>query len=277
MNKTEKEIYVPLKAYNNKKFLNSKEARTIRILAEYLEPESRFEKLDIEDTIVFFGSARVLSKGEAEEKVKTAEKTYKIDNTEENKLIYEKAERDLIMSRYYEDARELAKRITLWSKEIRNKKHRFIICSGGGPGIMEAANKGAAEANGVSIGLNISLPHEQYPNPYITKSLSFEFHYFFMRKFWFFYLAKAMVVFPGGFGTMDEFFELITLIQTGKSDKQLPIVLYGSRYWSEVLNFDAFIKWGTISPEDKDIFKITDNIDEAFNYIKDELTNHYLR
>jgi uncharacterized protein (TIGR00730 family) len=142
---------------------------------------------------------------------------------------------------------------------------------------MEAANKGAAEANGVSIGLNISLPHEQFPNPYITKSLSFEFHYFFMRKFWFFYLAKAMIVFPGGFGTMDEFFELITLIQTGKSDKPLPIVLYGSEYWNDVLNFDAFIKWGTISKEDKEIFKITDNVDDAFRYIKGELTNHYLR
>jgi uncharacterized protein (TIGR00730 family) len=272
-----KDIYIPLKAYNNKNFLNSKEARTIRILAEYLEPESRFEKLDIEDTIVFFGSARVLSKAEAKERVENSESRYKTDNSKENRLLYEKAKRDLIMSQYYEDARELAKRITLWSKEIHNEKHRFIICSGGGPGIMEAANKGAAEANGVSIGLNISLPHEQFPNPYITKSLSFEFHYFFMRKFWFFYLAKAMIVFPGGFGTMDEFFELITLIQTGKSDKPLPIVLYGSEYWNDVLNFDAFIKWGTISKEDKEIFKITDNVDDAFKYIKGELTNHYLR
>ena len=272
-----KDIYIPLKAYNNKNFLNSKEARTIRILAEYLEPESRFEKLDIEDTIVFFGSARVLSKAEAKERVENSESRYKTDNSKENRLLYEKAKRDLIMSQYYEDARELAKRITLWSKEIHNEKHRFIICSGGGPGIMEAANKGAAEANGVSIGLNISLPHEQFPNPYITKSLSFEFHYFFMRKFWFFYLAKAMIVFPGGFGTMDEFFELITLIQTGKSDKPLPIVLYGSEYWNDVLNFDAFIKWGTISKEDKEIFKITDNVDDAFRYIKGELTNHYLR
>ncbi len=274
MNKKNRDI--PPKAYNNKIFLNSKEARTIRILAEYLEPESRFEKLDVEDTIVFFGSARVIPKEKAEKRVVELEKTLDSSNSEETRFEYEKAKRALIMSQYYEDAKELAKKITQWSKDIHNKRHRFIVCSGGGPGIMEAANRGAAEADGVSIGLNISLPHEQFPNPYITKSLSFEFHYFFMRKFWFFYLAKAMIVFPGGFGTMDEFFELITLVQTGKSEKHLPIVLYGSQYWNEVLHFESFVKWGTISEEDKNIFKIIDNVDDAFEYIKGELTKHYL-
>lgn len=262
------------KAYKNEEFLTSREARVIRILAEYLEPETRFEKFNVKDTIVFFGSARIISEKEALKRLKALEKrkrTKKVD------VLLDEARKDLVFSKYYEAARELAKKITEWSKEIHNEEHRFIVCSGGGPGIMEAANRGASEAGGVSIGLNISLPFEQEPNPYITRELAFEFHYFFMRKFWFVYLAKAIIVFPGGFGTMDEFFELITLIQTKKIDKYVPIVLFGKEYWDEILNFEALVKWGTISEEDLELFKFFDSVDEAFSYIKEELTREYLK
>jgi len=182
----------------------------------------------------------------------------------------------LEMSKYYEATRELARRLTLWSKELEGGERRFVVCSGGGPGIMEAANRGASEAKGENIGLNISLPFEQNDNPYITRRLSFEFHYFFMRKFWFTYLAKAMVVMPGGFGTLDELFETLTLVQTGRVKKKMAIVLFGQDYWSKVLNLEALVEFGTISPTDLDLFILTDSVDEAFEYVTRELEHYAL-
>lgn len=252
-----------LKAYKNETFMNSPDARELRILSEYLEPNARLEDYDISDTIVFFGSARILPRDVAEKQLAAAR--------DENTGI-EAAERKLMMSRFYEDARELARRMTEWSKELEDKTRRFLICTGGGPGIMEAANRGASEAGGINIGFNISLPFEQHFNPYITRELNFEFHYFFMRKFWFLYLAKAMVVFPGGFGTMDELFETLTLIQTKKSKKQLPIILYGKEFWGDVLNLDALVKYGTISAEDLKLFHVTDSVDEAFEHLVGQLS-----
>ncbi len=256
-----------LKAYKNETFMNSPNARELRILAEYLEPASRLDQYEVSDTIVFFGSARILPRDVAEKQLETAR--------EENTGI-EVAERGLMMSRYYEDARGLASRMTEWSKKLEDKKRRFLICTGGGPGIMEAANRGASEAGGINIGFNISLPFEQHFNPYITRELNFEFHYFFMRKFWFLYLAKAMVVFPGGFGTMDELFETMTLMQTGKSKKKLPILLYGREFWNDVLNLDALVKYGTISAEDLKLFHVTDSVDEAFEYLVGKLSGSAL-
>jgi len=207
-------------AYKDEQFLDSDEARPLRILAEYLEPLQIFCRERIHDTIVFFGSARLTPDGP--------------------------------LGRYYEEARELARLITAWSKSLPSNAHRYIICSGGGGGIMEAANRGASEAGGRTIGLNIGLPHEQRPNPYITRELSIEFHYFFMRKLWFAHLARALVAFPGGFGTLDEMFEILTLEQTRKLDRSIPVVLYGSSYWKEIINFEALVRHGTISREDLD-------------------------
>ncbi len=257
----------PVKAYWNKGFLKSRDARTLRILAEYLEPESRFEDLDISDTIVFFGSARVLPRDEA---------TAALEATRNDGGDVAAAERRLTMSRYYEDCRELARRLTEWSKNLEKTRRRFVVCTGGGPGIMEAANRGASEAKGLNVGLNIALPHEQSGNPYITRELAFEFNYFFMRKYWFIYLAKALIAFPGGFGTMDEFFELMTLIQTDKLKKKIPIILYGSSYWDEVINFDALVKFGAIDAKDLDLFHRTDNVDDAFAFITRELEDKFL-
>ncbi|MBL6931535.1 MAG: LOG family protein [Rhodospirillales bacterium] len=254
----------PVKAYKNIAFLKRREARTMRILSEYLEPESRFEDFNVSDTIVFFGSARVQSGEDASAALKAARETG------DDKAIA-RAEQNLTMSRYYEDARELAKRLTIWSKGLEKGRRRFVVCTGGGPGLMEAANRGASEAKGLNIGLNISLPHEQNDNPYISRELNFEFNYFFMRKFWFTYLAKALVAFPGGFGTMDEFFELITLLQTQKLGKKVPIVLFGASFWNEVINFDALARYGTISAEDLDLFVRLETVDEAFDYITGEL------
>ncbi len=255
--------YRAVKAYENLEWINSRDARPLRILAEYLEPESRFEEMDIEDTIVVFGSARLLPRDVAEER---------LEETRRDGGDVAKAERDLKMSSYYEDARELSFRLTEWSKNLEEGKQRFVICSGGGPGIMEAANRGASEAKGLNIGLNISLPFEQNDNPYITRRLSLEFHYFFMRKFWFTYLAKAIVVMPGGFGTLDEFMEVVTLVQTLKIKKDLPIVLFGKDFWSNVVNFQTLIDYGTISAEDVDLFFQTDSVDEAFEYVTQKLT-----
>ncbi len=273
----------PIKAYKNLKFLNSPDARALRILAEYLEPLTRFKKYQIVDTIVFFGSARTKPMKEArarlreiEEKVKEFE--LKGKNVPQSLLDKRaKAEVDLYMSRYYEDAVELARLITEWSKGLGDANgHRFVVCSGGGPGIMEAANKGAAKAKGLSIGLNISLPYEQKSNPYITKELIFEFHYFFMRKFWFAYLAKALVIFPGGYGTLDELFEILTLLQTGKIKKKMLVLIYGSEYWRKIVNFDAMVEHGVIDKDDLKLFKFVDSPVEAFEYLKNELTKHYL-
>ncbi len=246
------------KAYKSEAFMNSPDARELRILSEYLEPESRLERHDVSDTIVFFGSARIRSREEAEAGLKAA----KAEGGD-----VKDAERKVMMSRFYEDARALAGKLTTWSKELEDRKRRFLVCTGGGPGIMEAANRGASEADGINIGLNISLPFEQHFNPYITRELNFEFHYFFMRKFWFLYLAKALVVFPGGFGTMDELFEALTLIQTGKSKKKMPIVLFGTEFWGDVLNLEALVKYGTISEKDLDLFHTTDSVDDAYDYI----------
>jgi len=238
----------PVKAYKNLKFLNSPDARALRILAEYLEPLSRFKKYQIVDTIVFFGSARTKPMKEAKANLREIEAKIK-DLESKGKpvpqsLIEEraKAEIDVYMARYYEDAVELARLITEWSKSLGDANgHRFVVCSGGGPGIMEAANKGAYKAKGLSIGLNISLPYEQKPNPYITDELIFEFHYFFMRKFWFVYPAKALIIFPGGYGTLDELFEVLTLLQTKKIKKKMVVLIYGSEYWRKIINFDAMV------------------------------------
>ena len=258
----------PPKAYANTDFLKSREGRPIRILAEYMEPEQRLHEAGIEDTVVFFGSVRTLPRDVAQERLKEAEAQGSED-------AIARAQRNLEMSRYYEAARELAFRMTKWSEELCATRgdpgHRFSVVTGGGPGAMEAANRGASEANGPSIGMNISLPSEQALNQYITDGLAFEFHYFFMRKFWLVYLTKAVVVMPGGFGTLDEFMEVLTLIQTGKIRRKMPIVLFGSEYWGKIINLEPMAEFGTISPEDLDLFYITDDVDNAFDWLKDQL------
>lgn len=265
------------KAYENIEFLKGTYGREIRILAEYAEPRARFIREKIEDTIVFFGSARVLPQKEALNKLKLLEeKIKKVKSDKKFFKEYEKAKIAYLMSRYYEEAFQLSKMLTKWSNKLDHKK-RFVICSGGGPGIMEAANKGALIAGGKSIGLNISLPHEQFPNPYISDELNFEFHYFFMRKFWFVYLAKAMVIFPGGFGTMDELFEVLTLLQSQKIQKHLIVVLYGKEYWSKIINFPEMIRLGVISKKDMKLFKVCDNPEETFKFLKKELTRYFLK
>ncbi len=266
-----------IKAYKNKDFLNSSSARLIRILSEMIEPAARFRKYKVKDTVVFFGSSRIFSRSVTSLKLKMIKKRIKKVSPSLNlKHQYEQAKRDVTMSRYYEDARLLAKRLTHYFKGLRKKGKNFMICSGGGPGIMAAGNQGAKIADGKSVGLNISIPMEQYPNPYQTKDLAFEFHYFFIRKFWFFYLAKALVVFPGGFGTMDELFELLTLTQTRKYRKPLPVILFGRDYWRRVINFDEMHKWGTISKEDLKLIKVFDDVNETFNYLKKQLTKHFI-
>jgi hypothetical protein len=257
------------KAYKNLEFLSSREARTLRILSEYLEPQARFARYGIKDTVVFFGSARTLDPEDAARQLEAA-------RAGGDAGAAAAAERSVRLARYYDDARLLAKQMTEWSKSLSRTSRRFIVCSGGGPGIMEAANRGASEAAGISIGLGISLPNEPTMNRFITRELGFEFHYFFMRKFWFVYLAKALVVFPGGFGTMDELFELLTLVQTGKSAKRMPIVLYGSEFWSDVLRLDALVRWGTISPGDLELFRVVDTVDEAFDHLTSQLQSLYL-
>lgn len=268
----------PLKAYKNPEFLSSVDARSIRILAEFLEPLSRFRRFGIKDTIVFFGSSRIVPRAIARKRLSDLEKRLKHSHRSsktKGKLL-EDARVDLEMSRYYADAVELSRLLTKWSLSLDNDR-RFVVCSGGGPGIMEAANKGARLAGGPSIGLNISLPFEQAANKYIPKELNFEFHYFFMRKFWFVYPSKALVIFPGGFGTMDELIEVLTLMQTGKIKKKMTVVIYGKDYWDDVINFNSMLKWRTISPQDLELFKFADTPHEAFQYLKDQLTRNYLR
>jgi uncharacterized protein (TIGR00730 family) len=256
----------PVKAYRNQGFLNSKDARALRILAEYLEPKSRFERHRVDDTIVFMGSARLKSREEAEQALRAAEAGGDLEG----------ARMAVTMSAYYEAARELAFRLTQWSKALDRDERRFVVCTGGGPGIMEAANRGAAEARGTNVGLTISIPAEEFDNPYVTRDLAFHFHYFFMRKFWFAYLAKAVIVFPGGFGTLDELFELLTLVQTRKMRKPMPIVLFGTEYWRQVIDFDALVRHGTISAHDVDLMHRTDSVDDAYDWIVRELAEHAL-
>ena len=254
------------KAYRNEAFLNSRDGRALRILAEYLEPKSRFEHDNIDDTVVFMGSARTLSRERAEAALKKAE----ADGQSDSELAA--AQMALKMSVYYEAARTLAHRLTDWSKALDSIEKRFVVCTGGGPGIMEAANRGAAEARGVNVGLTISLPMEEFDNPYITHGMAFHFHYFFMRKFWFYYLAKAVIVMPGGYGTLDELFELLTLVQTHKMRKPMPIVLFGTEYWREVINFDALVKHGMINAADVSLVYRTDSVDEAYDFLVKHLT-----
>lgn len=261
----------PPKAYNNFEFLNSPAARPIRILCEYEETRQRLRKEGVKHTIVFFGSARTRSSDEAERMLAEARDACERDpHGDEARLNLRKAELMQRMSRYYDDARELARRLTEWSMG-RELDRQYVITSGGGPGIMEAANRGAADAGGRSLGLGISLPFEQGVNDWVTDELAFEFHYFFTRKYWFLYMCKALVIFPGGFGTLDELFETLTLVQTGKIKKKLPIVLFGDDYWSRVLNIEAMAEYGTISPKDLDLFMKTDSVDEAFEFIVSEL------
>jgi len=265
-----------VKAYNNIEFLNSPDARVIRLIAEFLEPARRFKREGIRDTIVFFGSARVMPRSKAVQRVKDASR-----NAHNRRQVSSKAKEqidaakiDLEMSRYYEDAVKLAQLITKWTKKL-SQKNRFMISSGGGPGIMEAANKGAKLAGGRSVGLNISLPFEQSSNPYIPDELNFEFHYFFMRKLWFVYLSKAMVMFPGGFGTFDETFEVLTLVQTRKLKKKVTVILYGKEYWQKTLNFDNMVRLRLINPEDLKLFRFADTPEEAFEILVREMRKNY--
>jgi uncharacterized protein (TIGR00730 family) len=266
----------PVKAYKNLGFLNAKDARPIRILSEFLEPLSRFRYFGVKDTVVFFGSARIHPRKECLKRLREAKR--KVRNQKRVSMQIQKelqeAETALEVSSYYEDAVELARLLTKWSRSL-SEPNRFVVCSGGGPGIMEAANKGAAMAKGKSIGLNISLPFEQYPNSFITPELNFEFHYFFMRKYWFMYLGKALIAFPGGFGTLDEFMELLTLLQTGKIKKKMTVVLYGKKYWNEIINFQALLNYGMISKSDLNLFSFADSPEEAFSILKTDLLRNY--
>jgi uncharacterized protein (TIGR00730 family) len=238
------EGHLPL-AYRNREFLDGPEGRSLRILSEYLYPLSHFRKERVHDTVVFFGSARLMEMGP--------------------------------MGRYYNEARDLARRLTAWSDALPDPDRRFVVCSGGGPGIMEAANRGARDAGGKTVGLNIGLPFEQRPNPFVTPALNFEFHYFFMRKFWFSYLAKALIVFPGGFGTMDEMMEILTLMQTQKLLKRMVVIVYGTSFWKEVINFDALVRHGMIAPDDVNLFDFADDVDTAFDILTKGLTRYYLQ
>jgi uncharacterized protein (TIGR00730 family) len=263
-------------AYQNEAFLDSPDGRILRMLAEYQEPLARFRREQIQDTVVFFGSARFQGSTDAAKYLATVEQNNVASPPEQLEKDLKRARAGVDMARYYEDARQLAHMLTKWSIQIPARRHRFVVTTGGGPGIMEAANLGAHEAGGKSIGLNIQLPFEQYPNQFITPSLNFQFHYFFMRKFWFAYLAKGLVIFPGGFGTMDELFEILTLAQTDKLAKKIMVVIYGSEYWHRVLNFQAFVDAGTVSPEDVSLFKFADRPEEAFEFLREGLTKHHL-
>ena len=258
-------------AYQNEPFLNSPDGRILRILAEYSEPVARFRREQIQDTVVFFGSARFHGLSTAQKALAELERSGSADPETRKRALAA-----LDMARYYEDARRMAFLLTQWSIQIPAKRRRFVVTTGGGPGIMEAANLGAQEAGGKTIGLNIHLPFEQNPNSYITPSLNFEFHYFFMRKSWFAYLAKALVIFPGGFGTLDELFEILTLAQTEKLAKKILVVIYGKEYWHSLINFQAMVDAGTISPQDMDLFKIVDSPEEGFEYLRDGLTKYHL-
>jgi len=256
-------------AYENPQFLNSPDGRLLRIMSEYVEPLARFRREQIQDTVVFFGSARFPGLEQANQTMAAMGS----DDAEGKRKL---AQAGVDMARYYEDARRMAFLLSEWAAQIPARRKRFVVTTGGGPGIMEAANRGAREAGSKTIGLNIRLPFEQYPNPYITPSLNFEFHYFFMRKFWFAYLAKALVIFPGGFGTLDELFEILTLAQTQKLAKKILVVIYGREYWNKLINFQTMADAGAISPEDLELFRIVDSPEEGFEYLRDGLTQYHL-
>jgi uncharacterized protein (TIGR00730 family) len=262
-------------AYENPEFLKTPDARPIRILAEYLDPLRRFRKENIQDTVVFFGSARVHSRQRAERALRVLQQK-RGRKAADHAVLLKRSRKAVEWSRYYEEARELAFMLTEWSLSLEEPRRRFVVCSGGGPGIMEAANRGAREAGGKTIGLNIRLPFEQGPNRYITPGLHFEFHYFFMRKFWFAYLAKALVIFPGGFGTLDEMFEILTLAQTKKLSKKLLVILYGNDYWNEVFDLKPLAEWGAISDADLDLLCRVDSAEHAFEELKAHLLTYHM-
>ncbi len=285
--KSPEPLYPAPLAYENPDFLNSPDGRLLRMMAEYQEPMTRFRRERIQDTVVFFGSARFRALDVASHELELLENTgsakpapadeqparpEELQRGEASEQKKRLAEAAVEMARYYEDARTLASMLSTWAKTLPGRRHRYVITSGGGPGIMEAANRGAYEAGAKTIGLNIKLPFEQMPNPYITPDLNFEFHYFFMRKFWFAYLAKALVVFPGGFGTLDEMFELLTLAQTHKLAKKITVLIYGSEYWKSVINLDVLADKGAIGMKDKDLFQFADTPDEAFAVLKAALS-----
>ena len=283
-------------AYEDPDFLNSPDGRMVRILAEYQQPMSRFRRERIQDTVVFFGSARFISLDAAHKELRLldntgstqlapeAEQPAPISNAtgdpvssgESSDIRHKRAEAAVEMARYYEDARKLAGLMATWAKSLPGRRHRFVVTTGGGPGIMEAANRGAFEAGCKTIGLNIRLPFEQRPNPYITPDLNLEFHYFFMRKYWFAYLAKALVIFPGGFGTLDEMFEILTLAQTRKLAKPITVVIYGSDYWRTIINLKEMADKGAISIKDLDLFSLADTPEQAFEILRDGLTRNHL-
>jgi len=272
--------HAPKVPHEDPKFLDSTPARPLRILAEYLNPLVQLKKEGIGDTIVMFGSARIDSRETAQARLTRLKslKTSKLSAPERvrHRAALRHAKSSYEMSRYYEEARQLSHRITTWALSLGPRPRRFVVCSGGGPGIMEAANRGAYEAGGKSLGLSIELPHEQFANPYISPELSFNFHYFFMRKLWFAQIAKALIVFPGGFGTMDELWEMMTLLQTGKLAKHNLILIYGRKYWDEVLNFRAMVRWGTISDNEYGLLKFADDVDEAFELIRADLEKYHM-
>jgi len=267
--------------HEDPKFLQSTPARPLRILAEYLHPLAQLRKEGIGDTIVMFGSARIEARETCLARLTRLQKVRigKLPAPErvEHRAALRNAKSALEMSRYYEEARELSHKITTWALTLGPKPRRFVICSGGGPGIMEAANRGAAEAAGKSVGLSIELPHEQFANAYISPELSFNFHYFFMRKLWFAQMAKALIVFPGGFGTMDELWEMLTLLQTGKLPRHNLILIYGRKYWDEVLNWRAMVRWGTINQEEYSLLQFADTVDEAFDRIRAGLEKYHMK
>ncbi len=262
-------------AYLLPEFLESAEARPIRLMAEYLEPLRRFKEQRIQDTVVFFGSARINSLDRARRALRTL-RSRGVDHAGEYEQELKRSRKAVEWARYYEEARELAHMLTTWSLSLGSENHRFVVTSGGGPGIMEAANRGAKEAGGKTVGLNIRLPYEQDANKYITDDLQFEFHYFFMRKFWFAYLAAAIVVFPGGFGTCDELFEILTLAQTDKLSKKTDVILYGREYWDQVLNLGPMAEWGAIADKDMSLLHYADTPDEAFQHLREHLIVNHL-
>jgi uncharacterized protein (TIGR00730 family) len=272
--------HAPKAPHEDPKFLESTPARPLRILAEYIHPLVQLKREGIGDTIVMFGSARIEAHETAQVRLTRLKerKTSKLSDSEraKHRTALRSARSALEMSRYYEEARALSHKITSWASTLGPKPRRFVVCSGGGPGIMEAANRGASEAGGKSIGLSIELPHEQFANAYISPELSFNFHYFFMRKLWFAQIAKALIVFPGGFGTMDELWEMMTLLQTGKLPKHNIILIYGRKYWDEVLNFRAMVRWGMIDDEEHNLLQFADNVDEAFDLIRAGLEKYHM-